>query len=278
MGSVSDYTELALLNHVFNAAYTPVATIYVALCTADPTDAGTGASMSEAANANGYARTAITFGAAASRKVVQNVGVTFPLASGAWGTITHYALVDTGTYGAGNLLASGAFSPTFAPVSGNTPTIPTAQIAVEFLATAAGAGLSNYAVHNLLNLMFRNVAFAKPATYVGLATATLADTDVGIGTITEVSGGSYARKLVNINGGASPTWDLAAAGIVLNTHAIVFTAPTGSWGLVTSAFLIDSASGAGNILGYDNANIVDQTPLSGDSVQFGIAAFSTQMT
>ena len=50
MGSLSDYAELELLDHVFNAAYSPVATVYLALCTADPTDAGTGASMNECAS------------------------------------------------------------------------------------------------------------------------------------------------------------------------------------------------------------------------------------
>ncbi len=40
MGSLSDYAENELLDHLFNAAYSPVATVYLALCTADPTDAG----------------------------------------------------------------------------------------------------------------------------------------------------------------------------------------------------------------------------------------------
>jgi hypothetical protein len=68
MGSLSDYAENALLNHIFNTAYTSVATVYVALSTGTLTDTSTGASMSEVANANGYARTAVTFGAAATRK------------------------------------------------------------------------------------------------------------------------------------------------------------------------------------------------------------------
>ena len=68
MGSFSNYLEDELVDHICNAAYTPPAAVYVALATADPTDAGTGASMSEVANTNGYARTAITFGAAALAK------------------------------------------------------------------------------------------------------------------------------------------------------------------------------------------------------------------
>ena len=60
MGSLSDLAEGVLLDHVCNSAYSHAATVYLALCTADPTDAGTGASMNECADANGYPRKAIT--------------------------------------------------------------------------------------------------------------------------------------------------------------------------------------------------------------------------
>ena len=92
MGSLSNFAENALINHLCNTAFTPAATMFVALCTADPTDAGTGASMSEVPNTNAYTRTAVTFGAAASRRVVQSGAVTFPQATGTWGTISHWAL------------------------------------------------------------------------------------------------------------------------------------------------------------------------------------------
>jgi hypothetical protein len=279
LGSLSDRLENALLDHLANVAFTPAAPIYVALCTADPTDAGTAAAMNEVTVANGYARTAITFGAAASRKVIQSGAVTFPQANGTWGTITHWALVSSAS-GAGDMYAYGNFVGSFAPVAGNTPTIPSIELQVEILPTAGGAGFTDYLVHAWLNRAFRNQAFAKPATYVGLSTTVIADTHVAIGQITEVStsGTNYARVLVNINGGASPTWTLSSGGHVENTNAIVFPTPSASWGQVVSMFLIDSASGAGNILGYDNQNIVDQTPISGDSVQFSIGALDLTLS
>jgi hypothetical protein len=276
MGSLSDYAENALLNHIFNTAYTSVATVYVALCTADPTDAATGASMSEVANANGYARTAVTFGAAASRRVIQNATVTFPLATGAWGTITFWTIVDSATYGAGNVLAHGALTASVAPVNGNTPSIPSGEIQVQ-MSASSGAGFTDYTVHSLFDRMFRNQAFAKPSTYVGLATATIADTNTTIGTITEVSGGAYARVQVNPNGGASPTWTNAAAGALDNVQAITFPTPSASWGTITSCFIADSASGAGNVLGYDNTNIVDQAVAASDTVLFPVGAFDVSL-
>jgi hypothetical protein len=277
MGSLSDYSENALLNHIFNTAYTSVATVYVALSTATLTDTATGASMSEVANANGYARTAVTFGAAALRKVIQSGAVTFPTATGAWGTVTDWAIVDTNTYGAGNVLAYGSFTASFAPVNGNTPTIPSGELQVQMNASS-GAGFTDATVHSLFDRMFRNQAYAKPSTYIGLATATIADTTNTIAGVTEVSGGNYARKQVNPNGGAAPTWTNASGGALDNVAAITFNTPSAGWGTITSCFIADSASGAGNVIGYDNQNIVDQAVAANDTVQFDIGAFDVQIS
>ena len=271
MGSLTDFAELELLDHVCNAAYTPPATVYLALTTADPTDAATGASMSEVANAGAYARTAITFGAAASRRVTQNAIVTFPQASAGWGTVTHWAIVDTATYGSGNVLAHGQFGTSKSIVSGNTPSVASGEVYVEFLA----GEISTTLAHNLLNLMFRNVAYSKPNTFVALVTVAVADTDTG-STITEPSGGAYARVQVNINGGASPTWDLAVAGLVDNTHLIDFANATASWGTIVGVAIV-SASSAGDVLFYDNA-MADQAVGSGDDVQWPIGDLDLTMS
>ena len=121
MGSLTDYAENRALNQFFNSSQAVGGTVYMVLCTADPTDAATGASCSEVANANNYARKTITFGAPSSRRVTQNAQVDFNQASGAWGTVSHWAISDSATWGAGNILAHGAFTSSFSPVSGNTP-------------------------------------------------------------------------------------------------------------------------------------------------------------
>jgi len=253
MGSLSNYGENAALNHITtNTAYSPGATLYLALCTADPTDAATGASMSEVANSGSYARTAVAFGAAASRRVTQNAGLTFPTATGAWGTITHWAIVDTNTYGSGNVLAYGAFNASFTVLTGNARTIASGQVYVEL---TASLGLSNYAANGFLDRMFRNQAFTVSANYVGLTTATVADTNTGA-TVTEVSGGSYARVQINNNGGSSPKWAAVSGGAVENNDDVSFPTPTGSWGTVVALIVCD-ASTNGNLLFYGN-DVVDQ--------------------
>lgn len=275
MGSITDKLENELLDHVFNAAYTPPTTVYVGLCTADPTDAATGASCSEVANANGYQRTAITFGAAASRQVTQSGAVTFPQASGGgWGTVSHWVLLSTQTYGSGDALAHGAFAASKTVNDGNTPSIPDAEIYVNY---AAGE-ISDYLSNKLLDFAFRNQAFSEPATYVALCTAVVSDSDTGT-TITEPSGGAYARKQVNVNGGSSPTWDLAAGTTpteVDNTHAITFPQATADWGTIVAVAICDAAT-LGNLLVYDN-EMTDQDVDNGDTAEFAIGELDIQMT
>jgi hypothetical protein len=281
MGSLSDYSENELLDHLFNAAYPAPGTLELALCTADPTDAGTGATITEVADANNYARAEIAFSAAAARAVVQNGAVTFPQASGAWGTITHWAILDGDTHGADNVLAHGAFGSSFEPVDGNTPSIATTEINVTIIATATGAGLSDYAVHKLLDLMFNSTAFTSPAddTFVMLMSVVADDQDVDTDDLTELTGTGYARKEVNANGGASPTWDLAASGVVDNTHIITIGPPSDTdWDEVVAMAICDVVTGTANVLCYDNANIVDQTPGDGDTVQFAVGVLDLTFT
>ena len=256
MGSLADFLENELLDHVCNAAYTPPATVYVGLSTADPTDDASG--LAEPSG-NGYVRKAITFGAAASREVAQSGVVTFDQASGSWGTITHWALFDAES--AGNMLAHGALAASKEVVSGNTPSIASAEVTVSFNA----GHVSDYLANKLLDLALRNQAYSAPDTYCALTTVIITDDMTG-STITEHSGDAYARKQVNINGGASPTWDLAAAGALDNTHNVDFIQATGSWGTIVALAIVDALT-AGNLLFYDN-DVADQAVGNGDTVRF----------
>lgn len=67
-------------------------TVYVGLFTADPTDAG---SLANEVSGNAYARQAVTFGTASpDGTFTSDADVTFPVATGSWGTITHIALIN----------------------------------------------------------------------------------------------------------------------------------------------------------------------------------------
>lgn len=104
-GSFSDYLELELLDHTFGGAdYTRPATLYVGLYTAAPTDAGGGTEVS----GGSYARVAVTnndtnWPAAAAGAKANGTAITFPAATGDWGTVVAFGIFDAAE--AGNLLA-----------------------------------------------------------------------------------------------------------------------------------------------------------------------------
>lgn len=96
---MSTYLENALINATLrNTSYTSVATVYVGLHTADPTDAGTGTEVS----GGSYARTAVTFGAPSDGVSTNSAAVEFPQATGNWGTVSHIGIWDASS--TGNLL------------------------------------------------------------------------------------------------------------------------------------------------------------------------------
>jgi hypothetical protein len=113
MASMSNYLETALINHIFRGvAYTGPATIAVCLCTAAPSDADTGALLGKEVSGGGYARVGVSTSggtewaaAAGGNGTTLNINqLVFTPATADWGTITHVALCDSTTAGAGNLL------------------------------------------------------------------------------------------------------------------------------------------------------------------------------
>lgn len=249
MGSISDYLELELLDHVFGVgAYTVPSNIYVALSTGDPTDDGSG--LAEPSG-NGYARKDHNSWDAAAARLTENTGViTFAQATGAWGTITHYALFDAIT--GGNMLAHGSLATSKSVVSGNTPSIADGEIEVSFNSGAISTHLAN----ELLDHVFKVGSYSPPTIYVALSTANPGDDASGLA---EPSGNNYARK-------AHSAWDTAAAGATENTGAITFNTPSGSWGLITYCAIMDALT-SGNMLWYGTAT-PNQTPDDGDTVQY----------
>ena len=163
MGSSTNYTENVLLGHIVHSAYTPPAVVYMGLSTGDPGEAATGANCSEVITTYNYSRAVITFLAAADRKIVQDAQVDFPLASGPWGTVGYWFLSDSPNPGEGNVLAYGQFTKTFEPKQGNTPRVPAGTVYVEF-SVETGVGFTTSCANSLLNLMFRNTAYASPAS------------------------------------------------------------------------------------------------------------------
>ena len=105
----SDYLEDKLLEHIFTSTgYTsPNASIYCGLLTAAPTDSSTGATVTEVAASNAYARVQVTNWTVSGTNPTQatnDAAIEWPTATGSWGTVSHIGVFDGGTVGAGNLL------------------------------------------------------------------------------------------------------------------------------------------------------------------------------
>ena len=99
MAEISNYLENQLINGTLRATnYTAPSTVYVALYTSDPTDADTGTEVS----GGSYARQSVTFAAPSNGSSASNADVTFPQATGNWGTVAYIGLRDAST--GGNLL------------------------------------------------------------------------------------------------------------------------------------------------------------------------------
>ena len=126
MSEISTYLENALINATLRATtYTAPATVYVSLWTSDPTDAGSGTEVS----GGSYARQAVTFGAPSSGVSTNSADVTFPTATGSWGTVGWIGINDAAT--SGNLLYHTPLDVAKAITTGDVFKIATGNLSVE---------------------------------------------------------------------------------------------------------------------------------------------------
>lgn len=130
MSAAADYLENKILDHIFGGSdYTRPATLYIALFTSAPTDAGGGTEVS----GGSYARAAVTnnstnFPAAVAGSKSNATALTFAAATGAWGTVTHVAIFDSLT--GGNMLFSGALNASKTIQSGDVYSISIGQLVI----------------------------------------------------------------------------------------------------------------------------------------------------
>jgi hypothetical protein len=125
MAEFSNYLENKILDHVLkNISYTSPTTAYVGLFTSDPTDAGTGTEVS----GGSYARQVLSVTTASGGIVTSSGDVTFPQATGSWGTISHIGILDALT--SGNLLMHTALTTSKVIESGDILKISSGNLTV----------------------------------------------------------------------------------------------------------------------------------------------------
>jgi len=140
MAAMSDYLRGQVLTHIFrDGTFSKPTTLAIALLTtaADANDTGefSTSTGNEVPNSGSYARQTLdpddANWAAISSGATSNLSdITFPTASGSWGTIVAVAITDSATYDAGNLLFYGTLSVSKTVTSGDTFTFSTNDLDV----------------------------------------------------------------------------------------------------------------------------------------------------
>jgi hypothetical protein len=136
MAGFTDYLEQKLLDHLFtDPAYTPPATLYVALSSTTPTEAG-GNITEPSGGSYGRVATAAADWSAASGTApavkTNTATITFPTATADWvsaANLTYFVLYDASTVG--NALAFGALTVPKPVLNGDTPSFPASALAIK---------------------------------------------------------------------------------------------------------------------------------------------------
>lgn len=118
MSAMSDAAEVEVRKHFFRTgSFTKPTVMATALITAATADADTMASSNEVANSNSYARIdtppldANWNGASSTDGLTDNAAaITFPTATGSWGTVTNIRMGSSTTYGSGTMYFHGALT------------------------------------------------------------------------------------------------------------------------------------------------------------------------
>lgn len=129
---LSDYLENQLCNAILGGGtWTRPGTVYVALFTSGPDDAGAGTEVT----GGSYARVAVAnnstnFPNAAGGAKTNATQIAFPTATADWGTITGMAVFDAAT--SGNCLLAFPFATPREVLNGDTPKFSPGAISLTF--------------------------------------------------------------------------------------------------------------------------------------------------
>ena len=203
----------AALNLIFGATTWSArpSTLYFGLFTTNPTITGGGVEVS----GNNYARKAITANttnfsdpATAGDNVTNQIAITWPRASGSWGTVTGWGIFDAAT--GGNLLFFEALATPVAIGASQTP-----NIASGALTFSLGGYFGDVIEQRFLRHFLRGQAWTAVGThYFALGTGVTSAALTG-----EPSSSGYVRKSMSNN---TTTWATAANGQKANGAAIAF--------------------------------------------------------
>jgi hypothetical protein len=237
-GSLTDYSEAQLLNHLFGGVpYNTPPTLYFGYMVGIPGEAGAGAEP----NFGAYERIAVTnntlnFPITSNQIKTNATEIVFQEATANHGLVQALGVWDSPM--SGNLLAYFLLSNPINIAVADAMKIPVGSLTMQFVT----GGFSNYVKNNILNMLFGGVSFnVISLLYAGYSTSTPSDALPGI----EPTIGGYARVSMTNNSNLFP---ITSTGIKTNALDITFPEATASQGTATHLQFFDSP-GAGNYLG-----------------------------
>lgn len=122
--SFSNWCENKVLDHVVKRTDYVTTVVLIGLCTANPGETATGASCNEVADDYGYERKntgAYDWSSAAAGSIYNVNELAFPEATGSWGTVTHFVLVNDPLYGSGDVILYGELASPKVIAAGSVP-------------------------------------------------------------------------------------------------------------------------------------------------------------
>lgn len=132
-GAMTDYLEKKLLDHALGkAAFTMPTGVFLALCTANPTETGSTTGEVSTSGGSAYARQPITATMSATDATTgtsSNAGaITFAVAGADWGNIAYFAIMDAAS--GGNMLFFGTTQTIRQILQGDQYVVSAGQLAV----------------------------------------------------------------------------------------------------------------------------------------------------
>lgn len=143
--------------------------------------------------------------------------------------------------------------------------------------------LTNYAENKIIDAMLRGQALGAPSTWYVALLSNVSDAEAA--TLTEISGGGYARvavaaSLANFSGtqaAGSTTASSGTSGTSSNNGAITFPTPSANWSAQATHLALMDASTGGNAWAI-GALAAPKTVNNGDPApSFPAAALSFQI-
>lgn len=262
-GGITQFVSPLLNDAIVGRASYSRPALSIALCTTTPTATSTGATIVEPTSGayTGYARVSLTSGTFSAASISGATGVavtantiTFATSgSGSTGcTVTGFALVDSGTIGAGNVIWYGAFQASLPINANNTPSIPSGNLN---LTLTTSGGFSNYLIDKILDHLDNTTTYTWPTSLNVALTSVIPTASMTGATITEPNStqyDGYARINIPSSDWNAATLSSGVATSITNAELDFPQSASDSTGVTLVGFaLLDSATiGAGNMLMY----------------------------